>query len=70
MKTSYPENWPQFFTATIQECKHLLEKDKYKDIIINSLKLLVDTNKVKAKAKMTQKYNQVRLRKVDIFTQL
>jgi putative transposase len=34
----------QFFTATILEWKKLLEQDKYKDIIMNSLKFLV-TNK-------------------------
>ncbi len=32
---------PQFFTATILEWKHLLKKDSYKDIVINSLKFLV-----------------------------
>jgi len=31
----------QFFTATILEWKHLLKEDKYKDIIIESLRFLV-----------------------------
>jgi len=30
----------QFFTATILEWKHLLKPDKYKDIIVESLKFL------------------------------
>jgi putative transposase len=41
MKTNYPTFYPHFFTATIYEWKHLLAEDKYKDIIINSLKFLV-----------------------------
>jgi REP element-mobilizing transposase RayT len=36
--------YPQFFTATILQWKKLLQQDKYKDIIMNSLKFLV-TNK-------------------------
>jgi putative transposase len=36
-KTEY---WPQFFTATILEWKPLLENNKYKDLIIDSLKFL------------------------------
>ncbi len=35
------EEYPQFFTATILEWKKLLAKDKYKDIIIDSLMFLV-----------------------------
>ena len=35
------EYYPQFFTATILEWKHLLVEDKYKDIIIESLRFLV-----------------------------
>ena len=30
MKENYPENWPQFYTATIQGWKHLLKEEKYK----------------------------------------
>jgi putative transposase len=40
MKTLYPENWPQFFTATIGGWKHLLKDDRFKDIIIESLQFL------------------------------
>jgi hypothetical protein len=36
----YPAHWPQFYTATILEWKHLLKPDKYKDIIIQSLQYL------------------------------
>ena len=36
----------QFFTATILEWKHLLKPDKYKDIIIESLKFLSKDNRV------------------------
>ena len=41
MKQQYAHEWPQFFTATIQEWKHLLKEDKYKNIIVDSLKFLV-----------------------------
>jgi putative transposase len=37
---------PQFFTATILEWKHLLRENKYKNIIINSLRFLVDNKRV------------------------
>ena len=47
MKYLYPENWPQFYTATIQGWKQLLEEDKYKDVIVQSLKHLVENKKVK-----------------------
>ena len=50
MKSLYPENWPQFYTATIDGWKHLLEKDKYKDVIISSLQYLIKTGKVKLNA--------------------
>ena len=36
-----PEYYPQFFTATILEWKHLLKPDKYKDIIIDSMDFMV-----------------------------
>ena len=36
-----------FFTATILEWKHLLKPDKYKNIIIKSLKFLVEKKRVK-----------------------
>ncbi len=37
---------PQDFTATILEWKHLLKPDKYKDVIIDSLKFLVKEKRV------------------------
>ena len=40
------EYYPQFFTATILEWKHLLVEDKYKDIIIESLRFLVKEKRV------------------------
>jgi len=40
-------NYPQFFTSTILEWKHLIAKDTIKDIIINSLQFLVEDNRVK-----------------------
>ncbi len=46
MKQEYAQEWSQFFTATIQEWKHLLKEDIYKNIIIDTLKFLVKENKV------------------------
>lgn len=46
MKTIYPIYYPQFFTATIYEWRHLLSEDKYKDIIINSLQFLVSDKRI------------------------
>ncbi len=40
------ENKFLFFTATIKDWKKLLKPDKYKDIIINSLKHLVEVKKI------------------------
>jgi hypothetical protein len=37
----------QFFTATILEWKHLLKPDKYKQLILDSLKFLVEHGRVK-----------------------
>jgi len=37
MKQSYAQEWPQFFTATIQEWKHLLGQDEYKNIVVDAL---------------------------------
>ena len=42
--------YPQFFTATIQDWKKLLEPDKYKDIIVNSLRFLVEDKRIKLSA--------------------
>ena len=36
----------QFFTATVLEWKPLLKEDKYKDIIIESLRFLVKEKRV------------------------
>ena len=44
MQSSCPQHWPQFYTATILQWKPLLQQDKYKDIIVNSLQYMV-TNK-------------------------
>ena len=38
--------YPQFFTATVLEWKHLLADDKMKNIIINSLQFLVNDGRV------------------------
>jgi putative transposase len=46
----YPENWPQFFTATIQGWKYLLKDDRFKGVILDSLHFLVKNNKVKINA--------------------
>jgi putative transposase len=37
--------FPDFFTATILEWKLLLKPDKFKDIIIESLRFLVSNNR-------------------------
>lgn len=39
--------YPQFFTATILEWKPLLKEDRYKDIIVSSLRFLVEHSRVK-----------------------
>jgi putative transposase len=39
--------WPQFFTATNLEWKKLLQPDKYKDIVIDSLRFLVTDGRIK-----------------------
>ena len=46
MKQQYSQEWSQFFTATIQDWKHLLKEDKYKNIIVDSLKFLATEGKV------------------------
>ena len=46
MKQSYPEYWPQYFTATIYQWKHLLTDNNHKDTIINSLKYLVTEKRI------------------------
>jgi REP element-mobilizing transposase RayT len=42
----YPTHWPQFYTATILEWKHLLKPDKYKEIIIQSLQYLTANKQI------------------------
>ena len=42
--------YPQFFTATIQDWKRLLAPDKYKAIIIESLRFLVTSTRIKLNA--------------------
>ena len=39
--------YPQFFTATIKGKYKLLQHDKYKDIIINSLRFLVEDKRIR-----------------------
>lgn len=46
MKQGYAQEWTQFFTATIQKCKHLLKEDKYKNIIVDALNFLVTEGNV------------------------
>lgn len=46
----YPVFWPQFYTATILEWKPLLQQDKYKDIIIDSLRFLVTEKRIELNA--------------------
>ncbi len=41
------EYHPQFFTATILEWKPLLKYDKYKNIIVKSMRFLAQQNRVK-----------------------
>ena len=44
--TAATQHYPDFFTATILQWKHLLKKDKYKDIILSSLEFLAEQNRV------------------------
>ena len=46
VKQNHAQEWPCFFTATIQQWKHLLKEDHYKNIIVNALKFLVDEEKI------------------------
>ena len=46
MKQQYAQEWPQFFTATIQQWKDLLKEDKYKNIIVDALNFLVTEGNV------------------------
>jgi putative transposase len=42
--------YPIYFTATILDWKKLLQPDKYKDIIISSLRYLVENQRIKLNA--------------------
>jgi REP element-mobilizing transposase RayT len=42
----YPTQRPQFFTATIHEWKHLLAPEKYKNIITECLRKMVDRKQI------------------------
>jgi REP element-mobilizing transposase RayT len=44
---SFITEYPQFFTASIKGWYKLLEHEKYKDIIINSLRFLVEDKRIK-----------------------
>ena len=46
MNQSYPEYWPQYFTSTIYEWKHLLSENSCKEILIDSLRFLVNNKKI------------------------
>ena len=46
MQTDYAIHWPQFYTATIYEWKHVLSQDKHKDIIVESLQFLVNDKRI------------------------
>ncbi len=46
----YPTEWPQFFTATIYEWKHVLAPDKYKSIITDCLRNMVDKKQIELNA--------------------
>ena len=50
MKTTFPEYWPQFYTATIYKWQHLLADDKHKDVIVDSLKFLVTEKRIELNA--------------------
>ncbi len=44
---AFVTEYPQFFTASIKGFYKLLEHDKYKNIIINSLRFLVEDKRIK-----------------------
>ena len=50
VKVLLPEDWPQFYTATIQGWKHLLKEEKFKQIIVDALKFLVESKRVNVNA--------------------
>jgi REP element-mobilizing transposase RayT len=51
MKLLYPQNWPQFYIATMEGWTHLLKNDdEYKSAIIASLKYLKSEGWIKINA--------------------
>ena len=50
MNLHFPTEWPQFYTATIEGWDNLLQEEKYKNVLISSLKFLTENNKVKINA--------------------
>jgi putative transposase len=42
----YPTEWPQYFTASIRNWLPLLETDKYKNIIVDSLHFMVKKERI------------------------
>ncbi len=50
MEKPFPIYPSQFFTATIHEWQHALAEDKHKDIIIDSLKFLVNKKRIELNA--------------------
>ncbi len=46
MKNKITE-WPKFYTVTILEWKWLLAPDKYKDVVVSSLRFLVEDGRVR-----------------------
>lgn len=46
----FSEFYPDYFTSTILERKHLLKNDKYKQVIISSLEFLVMQKRIKVYA--------------------
>src|SRR5688572_15908671 len=47
---NYPTQWPQFFTATIQQWKDCLKEDRYKDIIVDCLQTMVRNQQIELNA--------------------
>lgn len=50
METQYPNYWPQFYTATFYKWKNLLLDNQFKDIIIDSLKFMVENKRLELNA--------------------
>ncbi len=46
----YPTQWPQFFTATINEWKHALAPEKYKTIITDCLRDMAGRKQIELNA--------------------